>query len=352
MNLKILKRLGIGFLILAATLIVGTSILKFRAEKRAESLTEIRPDGISTLEKVKIGGIDQWVFSRGQSKQNPVLLILHGGPGAGSIGFAREFYGELEKNFVVVNWDQRSAGKSFSFLTPGSSIQPETFISDTHEIILFLKHKFGVSKIYLMGHSWGGYLGAIIAHRYPADLYAYIGIGPVVRGEDSARTSFETVQEGLAKENPEASLTFEDYLKNRRHWLNHFGHGMFHGPHSKDEDNYLGGVMFASPEYSLLDVATYPLGIARSGMNLRKYFFSMDLFEQAPSISVPVYFATGRYDGYNLPEILERYVNVLKSPSKKIFVFENCAHAPHFEEPQNFSARMRTVKEDTFDKNR
>jgi pimeloyl-ACP methyl ester carboxylesterase len=353
MTLKVVKGAGVGILIVTLALVAAISTLKFRAESGSERLTEVGTDGTSRLEKVRIGGIDQWLFVRGQNTRNPVLLILHGGPGAASIGFAREFYREMEKDFVVVNWDQRYAGKSLSAATPGSSIEPETFVSDAYEVVLFLKKKYGVSKIYLGGHSWGGYIAAIVAHRYPSDFHAYIGIGPVVNGEESVRTSYALIKERIATESPNMqerlSLTLEEYLKNRRYWLNRFKVGMFHGSHSQDEDSYLGGVMFASPEYSLFDIVTYPVGLALSAMHLRQYFFKMSLFEQAPSIDVPVYFATGRHDGYNPPEILRRYMKVLKSPRTKLFVFEDCAHAPHFEEPESFAARMRIVKSETLE---
>lgn len=205
---------------------------------------------ISELEKIQIGGVDQWLFSQGKDRNNPVLLILHGGPGAGSIGFARYLYTELEKQFIVVNWDQRGAGKSYSLFM--SDVTPETYLSDTREVISFLKRKFNVPKIYLMGHSWGGYLGAIIANRYPEDLFAYIGIGPVVNGEQSVAISYKFVLEN-GRKNPEVSdkvkdLTQEEYLKNRRFWLNQFGVGMFRDTQRYDEDRFLRGLMENSPD--------------------------------------------------------------------------------------------------------
>jgi len=41
----------------------------------------VAPNGIERLEKVRIGGIDQWVSIRGTDRRNPVLLLIHGGPG-------------------------------------------------------------------------------------------------------------------------------------------------------------------------------------------------------------------------------------------------------------------------------
>ena len=51
---------------------------------------------------------------RGQNVEQPILLCCHGGPGMAQIGFIRHFQKELEKHFIVINWDQRGAGKSFS----------------------------------------------------------------------------------------------------------------------------------------------------------------------------------------------------------------------------------------------
>ncbi|BDA80286.1 alpha/beta hydrolase [Leptospira kobayashii] len=297
---------------------------------------------ISSLEKINIGGTDQWILSRGNDIKKPVLLIVHGGPGAASIGFARYFYNELEKHFIVVNWDQRGSGKSFSFFMP--EVTPETYVSDTVEVILFLKKKFNTKKVFLMGHSWGGYIGAIVAHRHPEHLLAYIGIGAVVHGEQSARISYEFILNQARKDPALASqandLTLTSYLENRRKWLNKFGVGMFHGNHRNDEDEFLRGVMFDSPDYSLMNMVTYLPGIWKTSSRIRPFFFKMDLFKEAPEIKVPVYFFSGRFDYYNPGEILEQYVSVLKSPKKSIHWFECCAHAPHFETPDDFAAKL------------
>lgn len=58
---------------------------------------------------VRIGGIEQWATIRGDDATNPVLLLLHGGPGDVQSPFIST-YAPYEKDFVLVQWDQRGAG--------------------------------------------------------------------------------------------------------------------------------------------------------------------------------------------------------------------------------------------------
>jgi proline iminopeptidase len=47
----------------------------------AEMRRIVTPEGVERLEKVRIGGIDQWISVRGFDRRNPILLYLHDGPG-------------------------------------------------------------------------------------------------------------------------------------------------------------------------------------------------------------------------------------------------------------------------------
>ncbi|MBH1940894.1 hypothetical protein I5677_08330 [Mobilitalea sibirica] len=60
---------------------------------------------IASIDKIILGGIDQFIMTRGEDTDNPILLFLHGGPGYSQISFARKYQEELEENFLVVNWD-------------------------------------------------------------------------------------------------------------------------------------------------------------------------------------------------------------------------------------------------------
>ena len=115
----------------------------------------VKSQSIATFEEVEIGGIKQYLLIRGEQIENPVLLFLHGGPGYPQIAFARKYQKELENDFVVVQWDQRGAGKSYSKTIKEESMNREQFIKDTLEVVEYLKSRFTVQRIVLVGHSWG-----------------------------------------------------------------------------------------------------------------------------------------------------------------------------------------------------
>ena len=138
------------------------------------------PGGIDRLEQVELGGVRQWISIRAADPHAPVLLFLHGGPGSANLAKLRLQVPQLEKHFVVVTWDQRGAGKSASLGFDYSTLSIEQMVSDAHELVTYLKTRFGVEKIYLMGFSWGTVIGLSLADRYPQDFYAYIAVSQIV----------------------------------------------------------------------------------------------------------------------------------------------------------------------------
>ena len=70
------------------------------------------PNGVNELRTVVINGARHAVLIRGCDTTKPVLLVLHGGPGATDIPFHNSYGQYLELDFVVVHYDQRGACKS------------------------------------------------------------------------------------------------------------------------------------------------------------------------------------------------------------------------------------------------
>ena len=122
---------------------------------------------INKQEAVEIGGIKQWIGMKGNNDHHPVLLFLHGGPGNSSMRYGDRFTSELQKHFVVVQWDQRGSGKTAKLNSSNQSITVALMVSDAIGMINYLRARFSKEKIYLMGHSWGGFLGLMVATNHP-----------------------------------------------------------------------------------------------------------------------------------------------------------------------------------------
>src|SRR3954464_12851819 len=53
----------------------------FLRARNARDYAIATPNGIDEARFVEVGGIPQWITIRGENRDNPVLLFLHGGPG-------------------------------------------------------------------------------------------------------------------------------------------------------------------------------------------------------------------------------------------------------------------------------
>src|SRR5690606_27976567 len=106
------------------------------------------PGSIARMEKVRLGGVDQWLIIRGHDVHKPVLLFLSGGPGASEAARVLRFNQELEKHFVVVIWEQRGCGKSYP---ARADLTVERYTADVIELSEMLRTRFDEQKVYLVG---------------------------------------------------------------------------------------------------------------------------------------------------------------------------------------------------------
>lgn len=339
---------------LAVWLAVILLLLAWRAYlqhkvRRQTAITS--PNGIDSLERTTLGGVEQWLSIRGWDTSKPVLLYLHGGPGYAQVAVARFFQRELERCFVVVQWDQRGAGKSYSRNVPRESMNVEQFISDTRELVEMLKNRFHAPKVYLVGHSWGSMLGMLLAARHPDLIHAFVGVGQFVEDSELEQISYRYVLDKataagdrraikkLAAIGPPPYKSHRE-MRMQRAWLEKYG-GTFHR-HVGDIQWLSSTVNFwimglISPDASLMDAIRYFRGQTFSMENMWDEVSRLNLFELVPRVHVPVYFFLGRYD-YNTPtEIVERYCEQLEAPrGKQIIWFEDSAHGIPNEEEDKF----------------
>jgi pimeloyl-ACP methyl ester carboxylesterase len=99
----------------------------------------------------------------------------------------------LEEDFVVVYWDQRACGKSFSRAISPQSMTIDRLIADTHELIETLAQRFDAPAIYLVGFSFGGTIAALTAGRHPERIRAMATVGMDVQFDHAERVAYAFV---------------------------------------------------------------------------------------------------------------------------------------------------------------
>lgn len=92
--------------------VIVTQLLAFTPQIEDSNGKKVE-GSIADLTKVTLNDHKEWISIRGVNKDAPILLFLAGGPGGTQMAAVRYELEELEKHFVVVNWDQPGSGKSY-----------------------------------------------------------------------------------------------------------------------------------------------------------------------------------------------------------------------------------------------
>jgi len=325
----------------------------FSRQKAAGIIANARkiltPNGIERLEAVRIGGIEQWVSIRGMDKRNPVLLFLHGGPGYISIPMSWWFTRGWEEYFTVVQWDQRGAGKTLllngrTALAP--TMTPERMVADAQEMVSWVARELGEEKIFVIGHSWGSYLGLEVAKRQPASLHAYIGVGQLTNGPESERRGWQFALDGARRAGnskavrelqaiapyfpPGHPSPLTDLYVQRR-WLEYFGGSMAYR-HGSDAESDLSEL---SPDYTDAEIAHIWDGNEFSEHYLLQHVLNLD--ESATrQLECPLIVCAGRHDFVVNAELAAKWCEDVRAPFKQLVWFEHAGHLVMTEEPGKF----------------
>lgn len=266
---------------------------------------------VDTAMAITAGGIRQWISIKGSDRRNPVLLFLHGGPGNSVISYSDRFTGELRKHFVFVNWDQRESGRTAELNASPVPLTVGLMTSDAIEVINYLRTAFTTDKIYLMGHSWGGFLGMEIAARHPELLKAYIPICPMIDQAESERLALKWMMEKAAAEKNKVAMqelsqvaipfASGEQLYYSRKWLLHYAGAK-------------------KPAREMV------VDWSKKWLRLFNEASAVNFLTTLPRIACPVYFFVGGRDYQTSTKLTTEFYHQLEAPDKEIFVFESTAH--------------------------
>ncbi len=348
---------GQGFVIGGLLLAVAAIVLGSQWQAHTPAIRgadgKVPENSIASLERVRLGGVDQWLVIRGRNVNNPVLLFLSGGPGGSELGRVLHFNRALEDNFVVVVWEQRGCGKSYPAINPKSALTVDQYVSDVIELTGILRERFGQDKIYLMGHSWGTIIGVRAVQERPELFHAYIGTGQMVNVRETDQTIYRML---VQYANEKGDTVYAQELSNLgqppyygsnpiMQYKQVLGreYGIFEEPNIKSEaykrEGDLMGQAFI-PEYGWLDRVGFMLGAMDTFNAVFPQLQEFDFRTDALDFQVPVYFILGRHDINATYWLAEEYFQMLRAPSKQIYIFEDSGHGMLWQEVDEFHRIM------------
>jgi pimeloyl-ACP methyl ester carboxylesterase len=338
--------IGITGMLIIAVLAVVASQFFASTPPIVDSNGQQIPNAIASLEKVTINDSDQWITIRGQNKENPVLLFLSGGPGGSQLVTERRALGKLEESFIVVNWDQPGAGKSYNAVDQ-KALTVDRYVNDGLALAAYLRDRFQKEKIFLLGESWGSALGVWMIQKEPDLFYAFGGTGQMVAflendlkcyqfAIDQARERGDTKKiQALEKQGPPPYYGKGTALKESAFLLETFRYMNADPNISDDGFNTLQDL--AGHEYGLLDKVNWFRGLLYTLDVVYPQLWEVDFRIQAPALEIPVFFLIGRHDVNAPPDLTEAYYQILQAPKKELIWFERSGHNPWVTEADLFS---------------
>lgn len=301
------------------TLIVNLFFINLHAMNASKSPEPVK--NAPKFEEVFVEVKGAKIFCRVTGKGNPIIVI-HGGPGL-SQDYLLPNMAKLGENNFVIFYDQRCCGLSTGTVDE-NAISNETFFSDIESI----RKKFGLKKINIIGHSWGGYKAMQYAIEYPHNLDKLILLNT-------------------------CPASYEDYQIVYNEWV-------------KRMLPYQGEIkaIEISPEFAKADLKTIhkysnilfaPYLYDQKKVNLLNFYVSSEsfingnkimelfekdilanpynLFEDLKKLKISTLIIHGDHDIVPL-ETVQRIHNSIKN--SELIVLKNCGHFPYVEEPDVF----------------
>lgn len=294
------------------------------------------PADAQSAHEVVLNGVRFWYRVAGNTAPGaPTVVYLHGGPGYNSYSFSVLIGPRLERSLRMVYFDQRGSGRSER---PWSGhYQLDTLAADVEA----LRRTLGLSKIALIGHSFGGTLALEYAARYPQHVSRMVLVSAY---SDHAVTCREQ-RAGATAAYPDAfaRMAADTVDSAGRHRSD--CEMEFHALSQEQFDRLNNARQFVDSTYRLrqdsIDAVsglsnTGEMGhaLANAGLYDRYEFKAYD------RLSMPVLIVAGRHDGavgLTSQEALARAI-----PQSRLLIYEHSAHFPYVEEPERFAHDVTT----------
>ena len=334
-----------------AVIYVAAVLLHRKMRQRAIAGT-LRIGSASEIDEeryVSIGGIEQWIGIRGEDRRNPVLLIIHGGPGASCSIFTPRIRA-WERYFTIVQWDQRGSGKTLGRTGKGGTgeLTMERLIRDGIEVAEYVRERLEQEKVILLGTSFGSMFALGMARRRPDLFSAYVGtdqnVGMTRRREEMHRGLVERLRaggldkgaaivEGIGADAERWSA--DDYMAVAKWTLKS-------DRTSRQIMKMLKDSIWYSPLHRLRDIRHFVAGMHFSLRMLLADAVRYDAWADGSDFDVPFFVFQGENDVVTMTSLVQDYFDDVAAPVKEMALIRNAGHFAAFMQPEQFLSELLT----------
>lgn len=289
---------------------------------------------------VPIGGIEQWVTVKGDDCANPIILFVHGGPGNPLSPYGDAIYGAWSRQFTLVHWDQRGAGRTYGRTKPaeGEQLSIARLRDDGVELAAWVSQRYGQRKVILWGSSWGSILAVHMAKQRPELFHAYLGTAQLVGYQVNQAVSYPKLLGVVRAAGDQAALAVLESV-GAPPWTDPRSFGKVRKIIRKFEAKvttappaawWAPAPLYATPQAE----ADYEGGedysfIQFVGMHGDGMFSTVDLPALGTDFAIPMFFVEGEQDLLATPDVARRYYDSIRAPAKDFVLLPRAGHDPN-----------------------
>ena len=304
-------------------------------------------------EYVAINGVEHYLLHYKTEKEAPVFIFIHGGPGQSEAMMAYIVEEYASRNYNVVYYDQRGAGKTY---LKNIKEKPDTAIlkKDLLEIVLHVMKAYQKDKVGIIGHSWGSVLGSMFALEHPEHLLCYIGCGQVINLIENERVGYGKLKDAIERsgnksdqkklekigEYPQAD-TFDMNTLRKMGQIRKL-QGKYHL--AADFDMNMIKMFIHSPIMGIKDILPFITGMMVN-MQVMKELMSFDLKSKGVEYQIPVYYVLGENDQQTPVELSRAYFNEITAPDKKLYLIKHAGHVAMIDNVDDYRAAVCEIVE-------
>lgn len=256
--------------------------------------------------------------------QGEPILIIHGGPGLNH----KYLFPNLQfltDRYQLIFYDQRASGRS-SLNLDSNSVTIDNFIQDIDE----LRNTFGIEKLNIMAHSWGGLLAMKYAIKHPENTKFLILINSVGASSEISTLANQILAERFTKEDSmhRAEIIQTDEFQKRE-------------PSAIESLMKIG---FKHQFYNIVFLDSLNLSLNKDYIktsqllqNLAKDLTEFDFHSDLKKIQSPTLLIYGSHDPLTKLAGTRIHESIEKSEFK---ILDNCGHFPFIEKKDEFKSTV------------